>query len=167
MGSRCSCAPACPRSADTTPSRQRRHSPSRARMCLRRSRYSIRCRRMSEGSCARFLLRDTDILATWLTSRVAGNRTLDRESGAVSVSKSSCMSRARMKLTCSPNPDPGCTLVPAEVGRVRKSQCTEAQIVAVLHEWDSRAKTEALVRRRGVTEQKLYRWRKHGGTQVA
>jgi len=39
--------------------------------------------------------------------------------------------------------------------------------VAVLHEWDAGAKTSDLVRRHGVTEQTLYRWKKkYGGMQV-
>lgn len=40
--------------------------------------------------------------------------------------------------------------------------------MAVLHEWDAGAKTAELVRRHGVTEQTLYRWRKQdGGLPVA
>ena len=51
---------------------------------------------------------------------------------------------------------------------MRKSRFTEAQIIAVLHEWDAGAKPTELVRRHGVTEQTLYRWKKkYGGMQVA
>lgn len=50
---------------------------------------------------------------------------------------------------------------------MRKSRSTEAQIVTVLHEWDAGAKTSELVRRHGVTEQTLYRWKKkYGGMQA-
>lgn len=39
--------------------------------------------------------------------------------------------------------------------------------MAVLHEWEAGAKTAELVRRHGVTEQTLYRWKKkYGGMQV-
>ena len=59
-------------------------------------------------------------------------------------------------------------LVPASGGRKKRSRFTEAQIVAVLHEWDAGAKTVDLVRRHGVTEQTLYRWKKkYGGLQVS
>ena len=51
---------------------------------------------------------------------------------------------------------------------MRKSRFTETQILAVLHEWDAGAKIPELVRRHGVTEQTLYRWKKkYGGMQVA
>jgi len=50
---------------------------------------------------------------------------------------------------------------------MRKSRFSEAQIVGVLHEWDAGAKMADLVRRHGVTEQTLYRWKKkYGGLQV-
>ena len=49
---------------------------------------------------------------------------------------------------------------------MKKSRFSEAQIVAVLHEWDAGAKVVDLVRRHGVTEQTLYRWKKkYGGMQ--
>jgi putative transposase len=51
---------------------------------------------------------------------------------------------------------------------MRKSRLTAAEIAAVLHDWGAGAKTADLVRRRGVTEQTLYRWKKkYGGMQVA
>ena len=49
---------------------------------------------------------------------------------------------------------------------MRKSRFSELQIVAVLQEWDAGAKIADLVRRHGVTEQTLYRWKKkYGGLQ--
>ena len=49
---------------------------------------------------------------------------------------------------------------------MKKSRFSEAQIVAVLHEWDAGARVVDLVRRHGVTEQTLYRWKKkYGGMQ--
>ncbi len=49
---------------------------------------------------------------------------------------------------------------------MKKSRFTEAQIVAVLHEWDAGAKVVDLVRHHGVTEQTLNRWKKkYGGMQ--
>ena len=43
---------------------------------------------------------------------------------------------------------------------MRKSRFSDEQIVAVLQEWDAGAKMADLVRRHGVTEQTLYRWKK-------
>ena len=49
---------------------------------------------------------------------------------------------------------------------MRKSRFSDEQIVAVLQEWDAGAKMADLVRRHGVTEQTLYRWKKkYGGLQ--
>jgi putative transposase len=49
---------------------------------------------------------------------------------------------------------------------MKKSRFSDEQIVAVLHEWDVGAKVADLVRRHGVTEQTLYRWKKkYGGLQ--
>ena len=49
---------------------------------------------------------------------------------------------------------------------MRKSRFSDEQIVAVLQEWDAGAKMADLVRRHGVTEQTLYRWKKKcGGLQ--
>ena len=51
---------------------------------------------------------------------------------------------------------------------MKKSQFTEVQIVQVLHEWEAGAKVADLVRRHGVSEQTLYRWKKkYGGLQVS
>ena len=51
---------------------------------------------------------------------------------------------------------------------MRKSRFTDAQIIAVLHEWDAGAKVIDLVRKHGVTEQTLYRWKKkYGGLQAS
>ena len=51
---------------------------------------------------------------------------------------------------------------------MKQSRFSEEQIVAVLQEWDAGAKVPDLVRRHGVTEQTLYRWKKkYGGLQVS
>src|SRR3954469_21956998 len=50
---------------------------------------------------------------------------------------------------------------------MKRSRFSEEQIVAVLQEWDAGAKIADLVRRHGVTEQTLYRWKKkYGGLQA-
>jgi len=49
---------------------------------------------------------------------------------------------------------------------MKRSRFSDEQIVAVLHKWDAGAKVTDLVRRHGVTEQTLYRWKKkYGGLQ--
>jgi putative transposase len=51
---------------------------------------------------------------------------------------------------------------------MKKSRFSEEQIVAILQEWDAGGKLADLVRRHGVTEQTLYRWKKkYGGLQVS
>ena len=51
---------------------------------------------------------------------------------------------------------------------MKRSRFSEEQIVAVLQEWEKGAKVTELVRRHGVTEQTLYRWKKkYGGLQVS
>jgi putative transposase len=51
---------------------------------------------------------------------------------------------------------------------MKRSRFTEEQIVAILQEWDAGGKLADLVRRHGVTEQTLYRWKKkYGGLQVS
>jgi putative transposase len=50
---------------------------------------------------------------------------------------------------------------------MRKSRFTDEQIIGILHEWDAGAKLTDLVRKHGVTEQTLYRWKKkYGGMQA-
>ncbi len=46
---------------------------------------------------------------------------------------------------------------------MKESWFSEAQIIVVLHEWDAGARVMDLVRRHGVTEQTLYRWKKKYG----
>jgi putative transposase len=51
---------------------------------------------------------------------------------------------------------------------MKKSQFSDEQIIGVLHERSAGAKVAELIRRYGVTEQTLYRWRKkYGGLQVS
>ena len=51
---------------------------------------------------------------------------------------------------------------------MRKSRFTDAQFIGVLNEWDAGAKLSDLVRKHGVTEQTLYRWKKkYGGMQAS
>lgn len=51
---------------------------------------------------------------------------------------------------------------------MKKSRFTDKQIAAVVQEMEAGAKMADLVRRRGVTEQTLYRWKKkYGGLQVS
>ena len=51
---------------------------------------------------------------------------------------------------------------------MKKSRFSEEQIVAILQEWDAGGEVADLVRRHGVTEQTLYRWKKkYGGLQVS
>ena len=50
---------------------------------------------------------------------------------------------------------------------MKRTRFTDAQIIQALQEWDAGAKVADLVRRHGVTEQTLYRWKKkYGGLQV-
>ena len=51
---------------------------------------------------------------------------------------------------------------------MRKSRFTTEQIIQVLQTWDAGAKVSDLVRRHGVTETTLYRWKKkYGGMEVS
>ena len=50
---------------------------------------------------------------------------------------------------------------------MRKGRFTDAQIIAVLHGWEAGAKVVDLVRRHGVTEHTLYRWKKKYGAMQA
>lgn len=55
-----------------------------------------------------------------------------------------------------------------EGGLTRKSRFTEAQIVAVLHEWAAGAPVKELCRRQGISEKTYYRWKaQYGGLQVS
>ena len=42
---------------------------------------------------------------------------------------------------------------------MKHSRLSDEQIVTVLREWDGGAKVADMVRRHGVTEQTLYRWK--------
>ena len=51
---------------------------------------------------------------------------------------------------------------------MKRSRFSEEQIIQALQEWEAGAKIADLVRRLGVTEQTLYRWKKkYGGLQVS
>jgi putative transposase len=51
---------------------------------------------------------------------------------------------------------------------VKRSRFSEEQIIQALQEWEAGAKIADPVRRLGVTEQTLYRWKKkYGGLQVS
>lgn len=51
---------------------------------------------------------------------------------------------------------------------MKRSRFSEEQIIHALQEWEAGAKIGELVRRLGVTEQTLYRWKKkYGGLQVS
>jgi putative transposase len=51
---------------------------------------------------------------------------------------------------------------------MKRSRFSEEQIIQALQEWEAGAKIGELVRRLGVTEQTLYRWKKkYGGMQVS
>lgn len=51
---------------------------------------------------------------------------------------------------------------------MRKSRCSEEQIVDIVKEHDAGEGTTTLCRRHGISEQTLYRWkRKYGGLQVS
>jgi putative transposase len=51
---------------------------------------------------------------------------------------------------------------------MKRSRFSEEQIIQALQEWEAGAKMADLVRRLGVTEQTLYRWKKkYGGLQVS
>jgi putative transposase len=44
---------------------------------------------------------------------------------------------------------------------MRKGQFTDEHIIRVRHEWEAGAKLADLVRKHGVTEHALYRWKKN------
>ena len=51
---------------------------------------------------------------------------------------------------------------------MKKSRFTEAQIIGILKEGESGAKTSELARKHGVTEHTIYRWKaKFGGLTVS